>query len=590
MANDKNIQTFNEVQLAKILNNQISFLKSIHPYLIENGYHKECMELRPIERVKGPYIKSFNLWRFDDKGIEEYKKFLQKINGQPLCLYYSGYTFDCDKIVYKPDGSTYEKGKINKDNALYTQILPMDFDNICFDDYIKYMDKLKSLNIEYISIFTGHGYQTIILLKERVYNKDLYNLFTNLLLSKGWPVDSKIIDSARILRMPYSFNCKCFDVNDKSYNPDDPEPIPVKIIDNTTKRFDLDYVLSSIFSLPTINKDNENIYLQLKNNLNIQSNNVTNNAIDIINDNINKPGDFIIVKSIRELYSMLDFDKLPDAVQAMLIETTAGYRNSVMLFLIPFFRNKLGYSLDNLIEIFKVWGTRCVPVLDSDYVISEVKRIYALNYKGTGAYTTELAQQFGYIKFDEYKRDNKVIISNDFIEYYSALSDAAIKIYLMLKLYEKLDNIKDWTMVDILKAACIPERTFFRHIDELVNLGFINKRKCFKGDNGYFYCLNPYYDKSKGFTIFDTGTLENMVYNRNRVLNNAELKTYTYLCRMIGSSNEYCYASQTYLGNAIGKARNSISRITDSLVLKKYIKKDTYIKDHKEHCIYTLNY
>lgn len=592
MAKDNVIQLFNNIQLEKIINNQIDFLKLIYPFLAEESYHKECMELRPIQRAKGSYTKSLNLWRLDDKGKEEYKKFINKINGQALCLYYSGYTLDYTKIVYKPDGSTYEKGKINKENALYTQILPIDFDGIEVEEYKKYIDILKTFDIEPISIYTGHGFQTLILLNEKVYSKELYNIFTNLLLSKGWPVDSKIIDSARILRMPFTFNCKAFDKNSNHYSPDDPQPIPVKIIQSSKKRYELEYILNSIESIITLDINKENFYFELKKNLtkdNISSLNTVNDITT--NTDISVLGDFVEVKSIRDIYNIINFDNMPEAIQSMLIETPELYRNSVMLFLIPFFRNKYGFSLEKIIAIFRIWGSRCNPPLDDKFVISEVKRIYSLDYMGTGAYTKELSDKFGYIKFDEYKRDNKIIISNDFFDSYNILSDTSVKIYLMMKVFEKLEDIKSWSRNDIMRAADISDKTFKRNIEELIISGFIDKTKGVKREGqSYTYYINRYFDSSKGFTIFETATLENMVYNKNRALNNGEIKLYTYMCKMIGTNKEYCYASQNYLGNVIGKARNTISEITDNLSIKKYIKKDAYFKNFKEHCIYTLNY
>ena len=124
------------------------------------------------------------------------------------------------------------------------------------------------------------------------------------------------------------------------------------------------------------------------------------------------------------------------------------------------------------------WGKNCIPALDEEFVLSEVDRIYKYNFKGIyGKYDESLAREFGYIEFDKYRKDNKVIISNDFFEAYSTISDTAVRIYLAMRTFEKIEGIAEWTKEDIARVAQISEKTFFRNIDELTKLGFIDKRR-----------------------------------------------------------------------------------------------------------------
>lgn len=584
------IKTFDNIQLEKQAGQQYKFLELIYPFLNNDNYNEECCEIRPIIRDNFKYIKSLNLWRLDCKGKEEYLKFLNKINGKAVCLYYSAFTLIYDKEVLKDDGKPYEKGKINNKNSCYTQILACDFDNVSIMEHDECLKMFNSLGIETISIFTGHGFQDIILLDEKVYDKDILKKFTYLLLSRGFPVDEKIIDSARVLRMPYSFNCKEFDKKSNYYN-DDPYAIPVKIIKETKKRYLLDFVFKQLEKLNIRNFEYDKLYIALKSNLkHIKEQKGSIPCVNNINANMTHNDDLIEIKSINEEYKSINFDILPEAIKNMLIETKQNYRNSVMLFLTSFFKNKIGLSIDKLINVMIVWGKRCNPPLQENFVKAEIKRMYSYNYTGTGAYTPELAKEFGYIDFQQYKKDNKIYISNDFIDNYDILSDGSVRIYLMMKLFEKIEEITEWDKNEICRVADISSKTFTRNIKDLVKLGYVDK---IKGNRcigeSYKYHINKYYNVSKGFTKFETATLENMIYNKNRSLTNGEMKLYTFLCKII-SSTEDCFAGQSYIGKKIGKRRNSVSEMTDSLTYKRYIKKDTYTDGCLKHCIYTLNY
>lgn len=579
---DFNVPNFSEKQISRQAKKQYDFLSIIYPFLFDNVEGETCIEIRAINRNDDlPFLKSLNLFRLDDLSFNSLKKFLKNVNGKPICLYYSAFCLNYSLSVKKPDGKKYNKGQINNINSMFTAILPMDFDNISEDDYYYFNSILEDLDIETINIFTGHGYQNIILLNEKIYDKDIFKKFTYLLLSKGFPVDSKIIDSARVLRLPHSFNCK--EYSSKFKSDIEPTAIPVKRINTTYRRYSCNKIFELIRSLKTVNTEYELKY----------------------NESLNKSDDKLLPESkindiklipLREEYKILNFDLLPEAIKNMLAQTPKGYRNSVILFLVPFLRNKLGLSFDNIISVMIIWGKRCNPALSSDFVETEVKRIYSYNNKSYGVYSSELSQMFGYIDFkeyDKYELDNKVIIPNQFFSHYDVLSDGAVLIFLMMKLFEKTENIKKWETEMIIDYCNINRATFYRNINDLIKFGFIDKKRNIKkfGDKYIFY-INKFYDKSLGFTLFNTSTLRMMVYDKHISLTKGEIKAYTYMIKMINNNpTETCFASQQTLGEFIGKDRSTLSKITNSLNKKNYIKKDNY-KDREgiEHCTYTLIY
>ncbi|WP_422446727.1 hypothetical protein [Thermoanaerobacterium sp. DL9XJH110] len=194
-------------------------------------------------------MKSLNLWRLYDKATERHIKFLQKINGIPVCLYYSVFALDYNKETFKKDGKPYIKGYINNQNAVHCQILVADFDKITESEHNAIIDMFNSCDIEVLSVFSGHGYQDIILLSEKVYDLNILKKFCCILKRKGFPVDENIVDPARVMRMPFSFNCKEFDPTNK-YHSDSPKAIPTRLVRETDKRYSVKEIFEKLEMLP----------------------------------------------------------------------------------------------------------------------------------------------------------------------------------------------------------------------------------------------------------------------------------------------------------------------------------------------------
>lgn len=574
------VPILNEKQIDINLSKHISFLNKVYPFISEDGFHKECIEIRPISRTSKEFTKSFNFWRIDDKSISLYQNFLKNLNGKQVCVYYSGYTMDYNLNTKTDDGKPAIKGKINKQNSLYTQILPMDFDGITKEQFETEISRLRDIGIETINISTGHGFQSLILLNENSYDKDLYKKFTTLMLSKGFAIDPKIIDASRVLRLPYTFNCKEFDKS--KYSIENPKAIQTFIVSDTEKRYDLNHVLNLIDSF-----NSETSKIDFKEDINLNNRRVSpKEESTVISQN-----ETIEFKAIADMYPMLNFDMLPDAIQRMLTETPENYRDSALMFLIPFLRNRIGLSLDGIIEVMKIWNSNCKPPEDTGFTVDKVKRIYNYEYKGTGAYTVDLAKKFGYIEFEEFKLKNKVIVPNSFFDSYSLLHKSAIRIYLMMITFEAMNNIDEWDFETIAEYSKVTTRTVKSYLKQLVESGFVDKKRGNKkkGISDKYY-VSKFIDMSKGFVQFNRATLRMMVYDGSIALSDSEIMIYTFIYSMIhGNPRGVCGASQFYIGNNTGLDNASICVITDSLVKKGWITKKTYTgKDIKSHCKYYL--
>lgn len=575
-------------QLQTQLEQQMKFLQLIHPFLKEEAYHEECLELRPIRRTSGFPFKSLNLWRLDDKSIEFYKNFLYRINGSPVCLYYSVFTFDSKMECYKPDGTLYQKGCINNQNVRYTQILVMDFDGITDEEYLKHKWTLLDLDIETISIFTGHGYQDIILLNERIYDKDILKNFTNLLLSRGIPVDPSIIDPARVMRMPYSFNCKAYD-SKSNYFSSNPEPIPVRVLGMTERRYSAEEIFQKIRSLPSINGE-----FEVENKEKNLPTTIEEELLETIDLDRAKEVNWSI--PFEEIYPMLKDIDIPEPIRKMLYSTRKGYRNKSLLFLVPFLRNYLGLEINIIKEIISIWATRCIPQLEVPFARSEVDRLMTYDYDAKiGKYDDEMREEFGVIDLGEkdvYERNlGKVVIPNQIFSLYDSISDCAVKIYYAMKAEEVLSNKKEWIMEDILKVANISQATFFRNIKDLTKFNLVEKTRANKKLNQPAkYFLVKIKDISKGYTTFNPGIIENMIYHQKKSLTDGEIKLFTYLNFLTGNKRE-TWKSQEEIGKAINKKRNSVSEMIASLEEKGYIIKEGFRSENlTEHKRYIINY
>ncbi|PBG25662.1 hypothetical protein BGU81_12680 [Clostridioides difficile] len=162
----------------------------------------------------------------------------------------------------------------------------------------------------------------------------------------------------------------------------------------------------------------------------------------------------------------------------------------------------------------------------------------------------------------------KVIIPNSFINKFDVISDGAVRIYLVLKLAEQLDGIKEFTRQEIQNYLELIDED---NMSDLIEDGYLCKRRVNRNkEEEYVFYINPYFSSIDGFTMLENSVISLGLTN----LTDGEIKLYTYLCFMIGSDNKDYWASPKYLAKKIGKMDNSVvSKLMDSLVRKKYITK-----------------
>ena len=583
------IKKLTEKELVQQTEEQVKFLTTIYPNLVEDTFQECCIEIRPIKRLKDlEYTRSLNIWRLDNKGIEQLLDFNKKVNGKEFCVYYSSFALNYD---IKSEG--YQIGKVNNENARYTTILPLDFDEQSLTEITKQLDILRSLDIEFITVFTGNGIQALILLNKKVYDTKILKKWTTLLISKGFRVDDSIVDCARVLRLPYTFNCKQCYINNKKYSHDAIE-IATEVWEWTEKRYDILDIFNKIQTLPSIIPSTKEEIEELKELETVKKVEFEENSIKDISTNKKKEKIneiFEVVKSdievVKDQYKYINIKQIPDAVVNMLYKTPEGLRNDTLLFLVPYLRNTLKLSEKQVIETIKVWGSRCTTPYTSDFAEDEAKRI--LNYKSQykyGKYTDNMQKAFGPLEIHIYKKNNTVEIYNDIFDNGGIIkiSDAAFKIYLHLELNK--DKKESYTIKEIEELTSIPSVTIRRNIKDLIRYGYIRRKTTYKKNKeSYLYSLSEYRSRATGVTIFNKATLKLMLMD----LTDGEIKLYAYLYRMLNEKLEVT-ASQKYLSSKIGKSQPRISCMTTELGEKDYLNKTTlrYKGDKLPHCIYNI--
>jgi predicted transcriptional regulator len=578
------------LELESNVKKQMEFLKLVYPDAATDESFKDgTIELRFLRRTfEGTKNEwSFNAWTLNDTSEKLLLEKMTKMNGLPCCTYYSGYTFN----RFTKDGK--KVNQITKQVSLYTSILPMDFDGITESEFLDQKRQFAKLGIETVDIFSGHGYQSIILLNEKSYDKELFAKFTDLLLQKGFPVDSKIRDSARILRLPYTFNCKAFLKRDKYYDSVNPEAIPTFVYKKTTKRYSLERVFEKLNSLPdvkpmAVKQGLESIAPTLSAE---ESPAVEAGEKKLVLEQNDKPT--IEIKSkdyYRKMYKHLNFDILPSAIQFILMGTPSGIGNDTLLFLVPYLKNTIGLSIGEQIETLQTWGGFCSPVWTKEEIAHEVKRLNKYNFLAKyGKYTNEMEDYYGELVFEEWKIEDEIIIPNDVLDkYVREISDGSFRLYLALKLLQHEEVKSNFTNEEIYEKAGVSLRTFERNIGDLIKSGLVTKKRQNRKDKGekYTYYVNPFLSIVNGFVRIKASLVELLLL---KDISDAQVTFYIYMKRLVGSNEGKYNISQQNLAQKLGKnSQTTISKLTDDLHAKKLIRKETNKIGNVKHSTYIL--
>jgi len=251
------------------------------------------------------------------------REFLKRHNGKPDCLYYSVFTYDNNKKSVTKEGKASKPGKITSSAAIYAEEIAIDFDGIGFEEYTNLVDRFEDLGIYALWVFTGHGYHAHILLNEALKDKNLLRRLVYKFRSKGFDCDNACVDPARVMRLPGTFNNKCF--QDDYYIAERANPPWCEVVQSSQERYSLDAIMKKLDSLPTVNTEDEKLFVELAGSAPSKSSSKQSNSKS------EEIEDSIVVKRIE--YPYISQFEMPAAVEKMLAYTPHGYRKKLWDFL-----------------------------------------------------------------------------------------------------------------------------------------------------------------------------------------------------------------------------------------------------------------
>lgn len=590
--------TLDDEALENQLKGIVKFLEIVHPCLLEEK-NNLCVELRPINRQGDDFLlkKSLTLWNLNETSQSFLRGFLRKHNGYAYCLYYSVYAFDKHQISYTKKGKIAQPGKITIEAARHTEVVVLDFDKINHETYLKYKNKFEKIGLMGIWIFSGHGYQFIIRLSEKIYKENMLAIITTLAASKGFEVDRGCKDSARVMRLPQTFNCKAFGGKFFEIYPQDRvnPPFTRGVGKLPREKYKLNKVIEILDSLETVDteayeefkkelvkkQDDPIEQLQLEDDKNVGNFLDTNLEKTVISKK----------KHIKDMelhefeqieYPCIDITTFPLPIQKMLYKTPIGFRNATFAFLMKFFKQYQGCNHKYLKEILEIWANKACVVPYTEFY-SDYERIYS---GGGIAYSKELANEFGYIDFNNYisvfvKRD--IIIPNELFDELDKMTGSSLKVYLLTRMYNH-EN-RNVTITELSEYFKLDYRTINKELSTLSRIGYIYKIKNNRVKNEkYEYVTSEYYSVSKGFMKLSYGDLK--MYLDELTTN--ELKVYLYMLKEC-YRNKFCTISQKNMAKELGVNQSSVSRITSNLNKKHYVEKNTKIeRGARGFCSYNL--
>jgi len=569
-------------ELEQQLETIVSFLKSVHPSLLNKDGYKPCVELRPIPRGMTKDDKNYyaltwslNIWSLDDAAIERIRNFLMRHNGKTTCLFYSVFTYD-NSIKVMKNGRETKADKITSSAALAAEEIALDFDNISEDGYIELVDRFEDLGIQALWTSSGHGYQAHILLDAPLGDKDLLKQAVYTFRSKGFNCDAHCVDPARVMRLPGTFNNKCF--KEAKYAAEQKDPPLCEVMMESTERYCFSEIMDMLNTLPTVSIEDEAALLALK-----APQRKTVVEVPPVGD------DVVTLKRIE--YPHLSKFELPDAVYKMLGRTPEGYRNKALGFMINFFRTQYKMGKTQIYETLELWGREaCSPAYEPDEFASDFRRIY-YRYKGL-PYDAALAKKFGAIDFDvvRLRKKSHIYIPHAFFQDLNKLSGSEVRAYLGIKLLEHVDKPTDYA--GIAKVLGISDRAVKPAIQSLMKSGHCYCKKGVKR----MKIPNTYHSshiapQSEGYMSFTYNDIRAYVRElcdlggRNRA--GGALKLFLFFRWKFYSGD--VFMSQKNLGKYLNLAQNSISDIVYGLEERDFIhihKKQ--ISPFQSSCVYEL--
>jgi len=451
-----------------------------------------------------------------------------------------------DKNIYIGTMSRNKKrGRI--EDTEETRVLWADYDNVKSYAEIEYILNMKKLPQPSIVVNSGHGYHCYWLL-DKPAGAEIQPVLKELAAKTG--ADSHATDLARIMRLPDTMNVK-------------DDPVKCKLI--------------------TINKNKFNL----------------NEIADLLGVEPKKPADETYSKPEQAAEAFgIDYAGIKSKVdkpciKSMLEGVKRGERNWLLGRLTRHLKDNSGFSKIKAEKVVKVWNLYCNPPQPKGELLASFNSYWhndKLNLQGcrildsSGDVTIDkqqilnkycnkkeciLSKQF---QFAEVDGENLTKLNNRLLNNIKKVSTYSLIIYGVLSMHEEGLTTKRATGI-----IGINKRTFKKHIEQLIKLGFVRVRQGIRQRG----TADLYYLTRQG--TFKLGRTS-ISYAAIRILN-AELKqgylrpsdVKTYLLLRYfeyKSKSGEVYPATTTLAKKIGSSRPRISYSINKLEERDFIEID----------------
>lgn len=521
-----------------------NFIVDTHPQI--NSDFNQCVDIKAVFRTAGKYAKPNKIfYNNSDKQREELQKFVDTLDasGRAYCLYYSVYTF-------KPE----DKKTITKDNAQSTQMLCADFDHITESEFSTIFDKLKENGLEpNYSIFSGHGFQIIYKLDKPSTDKELLAEFTDAMKANGYPVDEKIKDCARVMRMPFTVN-----------NKDPEKPINTYIYSTHEGAYSLQELKSKLGMKKQAQKETakeeEPTAKQTPAETQKQDFTAYDNAF------------------LQRTYECIDAEELQAPIKAVLMGLRNGYTDKQIRGIVLYLRDYEGAGLDAIISTVQTLASIDTYNYTGDVIPDIPRKVKALFFNREYKFNWDDLKEFGNMDGKVVDRSNLKLNNSTFKE---DISNKAFYVYLRLIIIKQYEHKIAFTVEEIAKECNITVRRVRVRLEELAKAGLLDKKRANKQEGGkYVYTISKFgIDRTKGYTKININVLATLLKAvDDKIINETVIKFLLYMKRItqLKDGNDGKAVSQEEIGKALNIDRTVVARL--------WAKVEELNKAHK--CIY----
>ena len=499
-----------------------NFIVDTHQQI--NGNYKECVDIKAVFRTAGKYVKPNKIfYNNSEKQKEELQKFIDTLDasGRAYCLYYSVYTFN-------PEG----KQTITKDNAQSTQMLCADFDHITEKEFTPILEKLKVNGLEpNYSIFSGHGFQIIYKLDKPSTDKELLAEFTDAMKANGYPVDEKIKDCARVMRLPYTVN-----------NKDPKNPVNTYIYSTHEGVYSLKELKSKL----GMKKQKETA----------KKEEPTAKQTPAETQNFTAYDDAFLQRT----YTHIITDKLPAPIKAALMGFRNGYTDKQIRSIVLFLRDYEGTGLDAIINTVQTLASIDTYNYTGDVIPDIERKAKALFYHFEYKFNYDDLKEFGSMSGKVIDRSELKLQNSPLKE---DISNKAFYIYLRLIIIKQYKHKIAFTAEEIAEECNITVRRVRVRLEELVKSGLLDKSRAHKTTGGkYVYTVSKFgIDKAQGYTRININVLSDFIKAvDDKIINETVLKFLLYMKR-IAQGIEGIEVSQEGIAKQLNIKQEAVSKL-----------------------------